>query len=225
MEHLEKLIEKDPSNLNETQQLAVLLKSITGEASEKLAENLLQSFGGVRGLIGASFDMLVNTDGINEKTALALKACMGLILSAMEDKTVDMTVFTRESAANIFKRRFAFKTKETMYLMMVDKANRILGIEKVAEGSHDRLRIDMKDIINIIVKYNAAKAVLAHTHYSGLSPSIHDVVVTSKLVWLLGHLSVELCDHLIFFEGEYHSMLDAGELTPITYNLILNEDF
>ena len=225
MDVLQKLAATDPVKLSDCEVLELLLEVTSGGNAKQTAKTLIESFGSLSAVCNARFELLENYQGVSEKGALAIKACLGAVYCLENRSYPKVTAFTLEDAKVHFAPLFSDPKSEKMYVMFVSKSEKILAIEKLAEGNLGRLSVDPKSIIDLAVKYNASKAVLAHNHFSGTAPSLNDVLLTSKLVWILGHLGIELCEHFIFFEDKCHSMLKAGEIRPLSYNLMFSEDF
>ena len=225
LETLKRLLCSDPGLLSEEELLATVFSLTEPEGTNviELAKKLMESFRSLSDILKASPNLL-SAFGLSKESIVLLKACKGMIYHFDDKLYPHNKVFTKEHAYKYFKNKFIGEKTETLYLMLIDKSEEILGIEKIAQGNLDKLMIDPKIIIDIAVKYNASKVVLAHNHFTGSAPSTNDVILTSKLVWFFGYLKIELCDHFIFYKNECHSMVDAKEMTTLSYNLMFSDD-
>lgn len=208
------VIEKDCTAVTDTELLTLLL----GDDSA-LAKSLLAKHGSFAALCKLPYPVL---EFEVPKHAKLLKACLAVppALYGTNKGGRKREVFTLDALHEYFAPYFTGAETEKMYLLLIDRSSEVVANILIAEGSVETMEIDPKLIISNCVKYNAVRAVLAHNHFSGSRPSSNDVIVTSKAVWLLGHMGIELCDHLIFCRDKVHSMFSAGEMSPIGYNMI-----
>ncbi|MCI5092685.1 JAB domain-containing protein [Phaeodactylibacter sp.] len=101
---------------------------------------------------------------------------------------------------------------ETAYLLLLDRANRVMGWFKVSQGGMAGTVVDAKVIFATALKARASSIILAHNHPSGqLRPSKADSELTQKLFTAGKALDLPLLDHLILApEGGFYSFADEG---------------
>lgn len=100
---------------------------------------------------------------------------------------------------------------EEFKVILLNSANRVLGIVDIARGGKDYVPVDMKLIFSIALKASASKIILAHNHPSGtLAPSLADKQLTQKSIEAAKVLDIEICDHIIISDEEYFSFRDDG---------------
>ncbi|MHC8949612.1 JAB domain-containing protein [Sphingobacterium hungaricum] len=101
---------------------------------------------------------------------------------------------------------------EEFKVILLNNANRVLGIVDVSMGGKDSVMVDMRVMFSIALKASASKIILSHNHPSGkLSPSPADKALTKKAVEAGKVLDIDVCDHLILIRDEYYSMKDEGD--------------
>lgn len=100
---------------------------------------------------------------------------------------------------------------EEFKTILLNSANRVLGIVDIAKGGKDYVPVDMRLIFSIALKASASKVILAHNHPSGaLIPSAADKALTQKAISASKLLDVEVCDHIIISTEGYFSFKDDG---------------
>lgn len=100
---------------------------------------------------------------------------------------------------------------EEFKVILLNSANKVLGIIDLAKGGKDFVPVDMKVIYSIALKASASKIILAHNHPSErLEASSADRAVTTKAVEAGRLLDIEVCDHLIVSPDGYLSLKDEG---------------
>lgn len=102
---------------------------------------------------------------------------------------------------------------EEFHVLLLNRANKVLGIYKVSSGSTVATVADPKSVFVAALKANACGIIVAHNHPSGnISPSQQDIDLTKKLVAAGKILEVQVLDHLILTTESYYSFADEGLL-------------
>lgn len=110
--------------------------------------------------------------------------------------------------------------REVMAVLYLDGVNHVLGAEVVAMGAMHGLVTDAKSILRGALIAGADGIVLGHNHPSGvLTPSPADLAMTRAVAKAGDLIGVPLLDHVIFSDTDHRSMLEAGELEPVTNQL------
>jgi DNA repair protein RadC len=101
--------------------------------------------------------------------------------------------------------------KEDFKLLLLNRANRVLGIYEVSSGGMAGTVVDPKLIFGIALKAGASYLVLSHNHPSGnLKPSTEDIAITKKLEAAGKLLDLLVIDHIIITKSGYLSFQDEG---------------
>lgn len=99
--------------------------------------------------------------------------------------------------------------QEEVKIVLLNKANIVLGIYEMSKGGTSGTVVDTKIILGIALKCNASSIVIAHNHPSGsLEPSEPDKSITKKLKEACRILDLNLLDHLIITGLGYYSFSD-----------------
>lgn len=101
---------------------------------------------------------------------------------------------------------------ESTYLLLLNQANRVLGISVLSIGGTTGCIVDPRIIFQLALKSSASNIILAHNHPSGnLKPSDADISITRKIKDGGKLLEINLLDHIILtaYDG-YYSMADEG---------------
>jgi DNA repair protein RadC len=96
--------------------------------------------------------------------------------------------------------------------MLLNRANKVLGITDLSTGGTNGCIIDLKVIFQYAILATASFIILAHNHPSGsLKPSEADIAITRKVKEACKFLDITLLDHLIISPDErYFSLADEG---------------
>jgi len=108
---------------------------------------------------------------------------------------------------------FAGLKREKFFIMLLNRANKILTIEELAQGSARACIASSYEVIRAAIAHNAHAVVIAHNHPSGeMRPSSEDLQTTRRIKSALALCEIELLDSLIIHENTYYSLADTGNL-------------
>jgi DNA repair protein RadC len=100
---------------------------------------------------------------------------------------------------------------EQFKVMLVNRANKVLGVVTISTGGIAGTVADPKIIFVAALKAGASGIILAHNHPSGnLKPSQADIDLTRKLKDGGRLLEIQVLDHLILTTEAYYSFADEG---------------
>lgn len=100
---------------------------------------------------------------------------------------------------------------EQFKILLLNRANKVLGIYEVSSGGMTGTVADPKLIFSTALKTCASGIVLSHNHPSGnLKPSQADIGITHKLKTAGSFLDIGVLDHIIITSEGYYSFADEG---------------
>ena len=103
--------------------------------------------------------------------------------------------------------------QEQFKILLLNRANRVLGIYEVSTGGIASTVADPKLIFSTALKSCAASIILSHNHPSGnLKPSLADINLTKKIKAGGELLDIAVLDHVIVTPEGYYSFADEGLL-------------
>jgi len=87
---------------------------------------------------------------------------------------------------------------ENLCAVMLNARRRLIGVEVIANGTHDTLLVSPSGVFRSAIVLGAAVIVLIHNHPSGdPTPSESDIKVTRDLIRGGQLLKIEIMDHVI----------------------------
>jgi len=101
---------------------------------------------------------------------------------------------------------------ENFNILLLDRANRVMGFVNVSKGGIAGTVVDAKIIFATALKARASAIILSHNHPSGnLHPSSADIEITKKLRAGGKLLDIFVLDHVILTPSKaYYSFADEG---------------
>ncbi len=181
-----------------------------GDTNE-LAHRLLDRFHSLEGVLEAPYDQLLQVPGIGENCATLICFSHALMRQYhLHQARHTRELRDREEAAAYLEPCFLGLREEALYLLSLDGKGRVLGCDKVSEGSACSTSISPRQVVQLALQRSASTVFLAHNHPNGIClPSAADLSITQELEKLLIALDIVLMDHFIFVEGDYVSLKDS----------------
>ncbi|HEY1009878.1 MAG TPA: JAB domain-containing protein [Daejeonella sp.] len=100
---------------------------------------------------------------------------------------------------------------EQFKIILLNRANRVLGILDISTGGFAGTVADPKVIFGAALKAAASSIILAHNHPSGnLKPSQADIALTHKITTAGTFLDIAVLEHIILTSESYLSFADEG---------------
>lgn len=100
---------------------------------------------------------------------------------------------------------------EEFYVLLLNRANKVLGWMKVSLGGITGTVADPRIIFQAALLSNATSIIISHNHPSGnLQPSQADINLTRKIKDAGTILDITLLDHVIVTTEAFYSFADEG---------------
>ncbi|MDC7238609.1 MAG: DNA repair protein RadC [Sphaerochaetaceae bacterium] len=110
-------------------------------------------------------------------------------------------------------RHYATREQELFISVAINCAHEILAIDVASMGTINQCIVHPREVFSNAIKNRAVAIIICHNHPTGnLNPSLNDLNITRRLIECGKILGIEIIDHLIFSEDEYHSMKEFEEL-------------
>ncbi len=190
----------------------LLFYSIPRKDTNPTAHLLLKEYKSFEALFQADIKSLEMVKGIGENSALLIKLISDINTRIEADKIKKGVVFSNPKVAGEYiKGVFVNAQHEMFYAFFLNKGNKLLGWEKLAEGSADCINVDTRKILKSALKYETVNVVLAHNHPGGsYAPSSADKNTTRLIATSLSLVGMTLKDHFIVANGEVFSFEEAN---------------
>jgi DNA repair protein RadC len=211
----ERLLRCGPEALTDAELLAVCLGTGDGRRDvHAFCRALLETFGGLRGLLAASSQRLIGVRGLGPARVALLKAALALGERLAEAGIADRPLLSDTRAVRRFlQHKLSAHEREVFACVFLDARHRLLGFEALFLGSVDRASVHPREVLKQALAHNAAAVILAHNHPSGHpEPSPSDLRLTEELRLLLLQIDVRVVDHVVVGHGATVSLAERGLL-------------
>jgi len=210
----EKLLLKGTSALSDAELVAILIGSGTPKMSavELSKKILLQGNNNLNELARLSVKDLIKIKGIGEAKAITIVAALELGRRRKEqDPEEKPKITSSKDAFDLLKGDLMDLPKEEFWVLLVNRANRVIKKKRVSEGGVSGTVADPKIIYKLALEELASGLIVAHNHPSGnLQASQSDIELTRKLKEAGKLLEIQLLDHIIIANQKYLSFADEG---------------
>jgi DNA repair protein RadC len=214
-ERLRARLLRDPRQLADYELLELLLAQVVPRRDTKpLAKALLASCGSLGGVFAARPEELRRVPGFGPALEAFWTLWRETWARASESPVRQREVLDSPAGvAAMARARLADRTTEELWLALVDAKNRLVGWERVGQGSVDEVAVPVREVLHAALRFEAHGVVLVHNHPGGdPQPSESDIRFTRRLDEAARAVGVRLLDHLVVASGGYASFRSLGLL-------------
>ena len=200
------------ANLDDRALLALLLGRSMRQTSMPAVDALFDRFGDIAAIASADVPELARASGLGPAALTDLKLLRVLSERLVRAEASRRPVITSWTALLAYVRvALAEEPREQFRALFLDKRNRLLSDELVAQGTIDHAPVYPREVVRRALGHNAAAVIIGHNHPSGCSdPSAADRAVTARLKQALALVEIRLLDHFVVGDGEPVSMAARG---------------
>lgn len=212
----EKLLSKGTPVLSDAELVAILLGTGTATVSAvELAKRILQTVDNDLHQLGRlSVKDLMKVKGIGQAKAIGIIAALELGRRRRETEAEEKPrISGSRDCFNILKPHLEDLPHEEFWILLLNRANRMIRKYQVSQGGVAGTVADPKIIFKVAIAELASGIILAHNHPSGnLTASQADIELTKKIKEAGKLLEIQVLDHLIVAGQKYFSFADEGML-------------
>jgi DNA repair protein RadC len=212
----EKLLAQGPAALADVELIALLLRTgLPGVGVLQLAQNLLDAFGGLAGLLRAGPDELKRVKGLGGKAKRSeVAAVLELARRSVASELSAKPAFDSPGKVKDYlSLQLGARAHEVFAVLFLDAQNRLIVLEEMFRGTLTQTSVYPREVVKRALDLHAAAVILAHNHPSGAAePSRADEYLTQTLKSALGLVDVRVLDHLVVGQGAVVSFAERGLL-------------
>ncbi len=174
-----------------------------GASAVDLARTLLGHFGSLNRLFAATASEFAEIPGMGSAKYAQLQAVLELARRALREEISAGDALSSPRAVRDWLRlTLAALPHEVFMVLLLDAQNRLVAAEELFRGTLTQTSVHPREVVKLALSHNAAGAVLAHNHPSGVAePSRADEALTQALKQALALVDVKLLDHFIVAGG------------------------
>ncbi|MGD9835445.1 MAG: DNA repair protein RadC [Piscinibacter sp.] len=211
----EKLLSQGPAALAEAELVALLLRTgLKGTSVLQLAQQVLDAFGGIAGLLHADPADLKRIKGLGPAKRAELSAVIELARRSLQQRLADRPAFDSPGAVRDYLRlHLGPREHEVFAVLFLDAQHRLLQFDEMFRGTLTQTSVYPREVVRRALALNAAAVILAHNHPSGVAePSRADEFLTQSLKSALQLVDVRVLDHMVVGRAGVVSFAERGLL-------------
>lgn len=212
----EKLLARGPGALSDAELLALLLRTgLPGKNVLQMGQELLDTFGGVAGLLHTTAEDLKRIKGLGGPAKRAeLVAVLELARRALSEQLKEKPLFaTPQAVRDYLQLQLGSRSHEIFAVLFLDSQHRLIALEELFRGTLTQTSVYPREVVVRALALQAASVVLAHNHPSGEArPSRADEALTQTLKAALALVDVRVLDHFVVTSTQAVSMAELGLL-------------
>jgi len=210
----EKLLARGAGALSDAELVAILIRCGTkGLTALDVSRQLLETYGGVRGLLTAP-PAACRQPGFGGARYATLQAALELSRRYLAERMHDVDALNSPNAARAYLNAcLKDRPYEVFGCLYLDTKHRPIRFEELFRGTIDGASVYPREVVRTVLANNAAAVILVHNHPSGVAdPSSADQSLTRRLKAALALVDVRLIDHIIVGDGAATSFSERGLL-------------
>lgn len=186
----------------------LLFYSIPRKDTNELAHKLIAEFGSLSRVFDATYEQLLDVEGVGESSALLISMLPGICRRYVEGKMQGkINLADPADAQNYLKDKFYGCKTEVFYLLCLDSTGNLINCSKLGEGTSGTVLVDKRNAMQIAFRNDADKVILAHNHPKGIAaPSKKDLELTREFSSVFSSVGIRVVDHIIVADNDTLSL-------------------
>ena len=186
----------------------LLFRLIPRRDTKPVAKALLDRFGTLSGVFGATPALLQEVKGIGEAVALDLKLISAVAQRTLKSEIRNKTVLgSWSSVIQYCHAAMAHEPREQFRILFLDKRNALIADEVQGRGTVDHTPVYPREVVRRALELSATAIILVHNHPSGdPTPSRADIDMTKTIVETARPLGITVHDHIIIGKDGHASL-------------------
>lgn len=179
---------------------------------KKMSKEAIRIFGGLRGVLCASYEELQTVKGIGPANAFGLKLFQSVSARLAREKIPSKIAMNSPKAvADYLQKSIGLEKKEHFVMLSIDVRNNLIKISDISVGSLNESIVHPREVFKEAIQSSAAQIIIAHNHPSGdPEASPEDIALTRRLVEAARIIGVELLDHIIVTKNSFSSLKEQN---------------
>lgn len=210
----EKCLEHGAVSLNDTELLAVLLRTgVKGLDVLELSRHLLGPNCGDDGILNIhnlTLEELKSIKGIGTVKAVQILCLSEFAKRLSKASAKEGLTFTHPSSiAKYYMEEMRHQKQENMKLLMLNSKSKLLGESDISKGTVNASLVSPRELFIEALECGAVSIIMIHNHPSGdPTPSKSDFLLTKRVKDAGDLIGIELLDHIIIGNNCYNSFAE-----------------
>jgi len=203
------------TRLKDSALLAIFLSSERGNyCTIERSTTILQACqNSLNTLYSLPIEELLQLDGLTYIDAIRLKCSLELAKRRNMTAVLEKPKINSSNDVYLLFRYLGECPYEEFWIVVLNKANRVIARNKISEGGVSGTVVDLKRLFHETLHLLGSALILIHNHPSGnIQPSDADKAITKKIKDAGFLMEIAVLDHIIVSSTGYYSFADEGQM-------------
>jgi DNA repair protein RadC len=185
-----------------------LFRLIPRRDTKPIAKALIERFGSLAEVFGASPALLQEVSGVGETVALDIKLVSSISQRMLKSELKGRQILGSWSAViDYCHTAMAHEAREQFRILFLDKRNALIADEVQGKGTVDHTPVYPREVVRRALELSATAVILVHNHPSGdPTPSRADIDMTRMIIDTAKPLGITVHDHIIIGKQGHASL-------------------
>ncbi len=186
----------------------ILFRSIPRRDTKPLAKQLIERFGSLGAVLGATPKRLSEISGLGKSSITDLKIVAAASNRMLKGEITEKKLLgSWSSVIDYCRSSMAFEEKEQFRVLFLDKKNVLISDEVQQVGTVDHTPVYPREVVKRALELSSTAIILVHNHPSGdPTPSRADIDMTNTIITTAKPLGITVHDHIIIGKDGHASM-------------------
>ena len=192
----------------------ILSLALPRQDVKPLAKQLIETHGSFAAVVSATPERLMQTKGVKDTTAAALKAVQAAALRLARQQVLKKPVLSSwQALLDYCHADMAHREVEAFRVLYLDRKNVLIDDKVQSRGTIDHTAVYPREVVKQALALSASALILVHNHPSGdPTPSKDDVEMTRRIAEAARTVGVTLHDHVVIGRHGHYSFKSHGLL-------------
>ncbi|MFN4183016.1 MAG: RadC family protein [bacterium] len=212
----EKMEKYGSDALTEPELLGLLISAgYRGKTAVELARDLMEKFGGLRGLRETPLEVLKKEKGIGLSKASRILAAIELAARMLQEKGKEASkkMLQAEAVFTYLQPLIGHLRYEEFHALLLSSKLELVKRITISRGAITQTIAEPHLAYREVIRFGVPAVIFAHNHPSGdPTPSKEDEILTKRLKEAGDLLQIRMLDHIIVSHSGYYSFAEQGKL-------------
>lgn len=215
----EKIVASGLESMHDHEVLEFLLfHSVAYKDTNPLAHRLINHFGSFHGVLDASYDDLLQVEGVTPVTATFLSSMPSIFKRYSEDLSRVTKIEGMKDIAKLVQMKFFGATVEKMYMICMDGNMNVIKCTLISDGDSCSVAVDSRKVMEAAIRSNAELVIIVHNHPNKVAmASADDIEATFIVRNILSGVGIKLIDSVIVAGDSYVSLAKSEKYKSMFY--------
>lgn len=181
----------------------LLFFGIPYKDTNEISHELLERFGGFKGVLDADIESLKSVKNMTENAAILLKLVSDISGSeSLVSQPKPQKINTEAKIKSFLLKTYKQEREEKAGVLLIDRFGCVVHFEIISAGNRELSGVAIGKIVKLANARNIKTVALAHNHPDNSKISTNDIVSTKRIAYHLKSVDINLLEHYVVTDGK-----------------------